>query len=322
MTASSVVVQPIVSHYLGLTVRSYLKKLKVEYIRPTGSSVYIISPEQAGQPWFFESMLRLNTLTLSSVTLDWAHAQFSGLVDLQLYDIEPSPSMDQICNVLIANPHLSTVELEWVHMDSHDFSVAESKSRERIKLPKLNLLNLGGKGWDFIGYLLQVIDPGINLPCLKISSFSTPAEALSSVDDLHSFFTRQKITTLSLAIPNAPLDLILPCPEGLTNLVFANQYVGDLSMIIDTIGSQDTSLRRIILRDCRVTIKGLRRIASIHSVQSLWLEHCMYAPPIYDHYFSELPEDDLSWLEETVPDLYVDYAHHERKRGSLPWWLE
>ncbi|KAF8705410.1 hypothetical protein RHS03_05401, partial [Rhizoctonia solani] len=325
MTTCSTVVQPVTDHYSEGNAHGPLKKLRIEYIHPTVSSVHIFSAEQTNQSRLFENMHRLDTLMLSSVTLDWALVRFSGLVDLQLYDIQPSPSMDQIYDILFASPQLSTVQFEWLHMDSSDVQLTGFRSRDRVKLPMLSFLGLGGKDWDFVGHLLQAIEPGARSLCLKIGNFSTLEEVMSTnarIYDLHSFCARQKITTLLLHIPSAPLHLMPPCPKDLINLVFVGQDIGDFDIFLSTVASQGASLRHIILRDCRVTITGLRGIASIQSIRSLWLEYCMYAPRAYGHYFPELPKEELNRLENTIPDLYVDYAHHERKRGSLPWWLE
>ncbi|KAH7335279.1 hypothetical protein B0J17DRAFT_669375 [Rhizoctonia solani] len=309
------VVEPIVGIYLNENTRSHLTKLQVELVSSMESVVCVPIPAQVNQGQFSENLLRLNTLRLAAATVHWDSARFSRLVDLQLRDVQPSPSMDQIYNILAASPELCTIELEQLHLNSYE---STGQSRAPINLPKLTFLSLGGSDFEFVDRFLQVIELGVGHLCLRLS---IPEASYKELESLH---IPHKLTTLSLRIPDLPVALLgqrMASLNDLATLALADQYVDDFDVAANSIGSEHTTLQRVVLRKCRITFIGLRRIASIPSLRSLWIESCMYASRTIGFYSRELPEDELKWLEGSVPDLYVDYAHHGRIRCSLPWWL-
>ncbi|CAE6440470.1 unnamed protein product [Rhizoctonia solani] len=310
------VVEPIVGIYLNGNTRSHLSKLQVELVSSMESVVCVPIPTHANQEQLSQNLLQLNTLRLSATTVDWDSARFSRLVDLQLHDVQPSPSMDQIYDILTASPELCTIELEQLHLKSYELT---GRPKARIHLPKLTFLSLGGSDFEFVDRLLQVIGLDASPLCLKLWISETSYKALESLRIPH------KLTTLSLRIPDLPIAILgqmMTSQNDLTTLALADQDVDDFNVVPNTIGSQHSNLQRVVLRKCRITFMGLRRIASIPSLRSLWIESCMYAPRMIGFYSRELPEDELKWLEVTVHDLYVDYAHYGRLRCSLPWWLQ
>ncbi|KAJ1306813.1 hypothetical protein OPQ81_007799 [Rhizoctonia solani] len=193
-------IQPIVGAYLNEATCSSLTKLQVEFISPEQSVVCVPAPEQPNQQQLFENLLRLNTLRLSGASMNWASARFSGLVELQLCNMQISPSMDQIYDILAASPELCTVELDRLHPTS--YVLTGSRSKSRIKLPKLSYLHLGGKVYDFVDRLLQVIEPGIGQLCLKLSILE------ASSNELESLRIWNNVSILSLSVPGLPATLL------------------------------------------------------------------------------------------------------------------
>ncbi|CAE6519271.1 unnamed protein product [Rhizoctonia solani] len=312
------VIQPMVGAYLNEGTRSNLTQLKVELVSSghDQSAVCVPAAAQTNQEQLTENLLQLDTLRLSGVTMNWTGARFSGLVDLQLHNVRPSPSMDQIYDMLAASPGLHSIELKRLHLKSSSFT--GSRPTLRINLPRLSFLSLGGGDCNFVNCFLEVIEPGMGQLCLKLSIPKASSKELESLRVPHN------IPTLSLSIPDLPIVLLgqmLSSQKDLTTLALANQYIDDFYVSPNIIGAQHTGLRRVVLRKCRISFTGLRRIASIHSLHSLWLEHCMYAPHVTHPYTLKLPEDELSWLEETVPSLYVDCGYYGWVYSSLPWWL-